>query len=94
MRPRFVPRGSQLALGASTGELAACLDYTPRGMRKLIATEGVQRLVVEERRALAETLDDYRADFRRCSRSRSAIGARCPRSKTPRIWSGPPRGGR
>jgi len=54
---------SEVALGASTGELAARFDYTPRGMRKLIATEGVQRLVVEERRALAETLDDYRADL-------------------------------
>jgi hypothetical protein len=54
---------AEVALGASTGELAERFDYTPRGMRKLVATESVQRLVAVEREALAETLDQYRAQL-------------------------------
>jgi hypothetical protein len=54
---------AEVAHGASTSDLAGRFDYTPRGMRKLIASPGVQQLVAEERRALAEQVDRYRAQL-------------------------------
>ena len=54
---------TEVALGASTGELAERHGYTSRGMRKLVHSPGVQRLVAEERQALAEQVDRYRADL-------------------------------
>ena len=54
---------AEVALGARTGELADRFGYTSRGMRKLVHSPEVQQIVAEERQALAEEVDRYRAQL-------------------------------